>query len=129
MTQSAQQRLRLPVDTSPPPERLRWPMLLGAAAAALALHLALVTIFTPLAPEQNENTGRTDHSMLFISSRVAAAQPDFLKMVDTYDPVSFLHPPEEVGFSFFRTSGVHTLCDQVVDQHANIRLVAMEHKV
>lgn len=106
MTESAQQHLRLPVDTSPPPERLRWPMLLAVAAAALVLHLALVTVFTPLAPERNESAGRADHSTLFISSRTTAADPDFLKMVDTYDPVSFLHPPEDVGFSFFRTAGV-----------------------
>lgn len=105
MTETAQQHLRLPVDASPPPERLRWPMLLAVAAAALALHLALVSVFTPLAPEKTESAGRADHSMLFISSRTAAAAPDFLKMVDTYDPVSFLHPPEDVGFSFFRSAG------------------------
>ena len=105
MTDSAQQNLRLPVDASPPPERLRWPMLLGVAAAALALHLALVTIFTPLPPEQNKNGNRTDHSMLFISSRVMASEPEFMKKVDTYDPIAFLHPPEAVGFSFFRISG------------------------
>ena len=103
---AAQQHFRLPVDASPPPERLRWPMLLAAAAAALVLHLALVTVFTPLAPEQNESAGGADRSMLFISPRAAAAAPVFLKMVDTYDPVSFLHPPEDVGFSFFRTAGV-----------------------
>lgn len=106
MTETAPQHLRLPVDASPPPERLRWPMLLAAAAAALVLHLSLVTVFTPLAPEKNESAGRADHSTLFISSRTAAADPDFLKMVDTYDPVSFLHPPEDVGFSFFRSAGV-----------------------
>ena len=105
MTDSAQQNLRLPVDASPPPERLRWPMLLGVAAAALALHLALVTVFTPLSPEKNESGNRTDHSMLFVSSRVMASEPEFMKMVDTYDPISFLHPPEAVGFSFFRSSG------------------------
>lgn len=105
MTDSAQQNLRLPVDASPPPERLRWPMLLGAAAAALALHLALVTVFTPLPPEQNKNGNRTDHSMLFLSSRVMASDPEFMKKADIYDPISFLHPPESVGFSFFRTSG------------------------
>lgn len=105
MTETAPQHLRLPVDASPPPERLRGPMLLAVAAAALVLHLALVTVFTPLAPEKNESAGRTDHSTLFISSGTAAADPDFLKMVDTYDPVSFLHPPEDVGFSFFRSAG------------------------
>lgn len=105
MIDSAQQNLRLPVDASPPPERLRWPMLLGVAAAALALHLALIMVFTPLPPEQNKNGNRTDHSMLFISSRVMASEPEFMKKVDTYDPISFLHPPENVGFSFFRTSG------------------------
>ena len=106
MTETAPQHLRLPVDASPPPERLRWPMLLAAAAVALVLHLALVTVFTPLAPEKNESTGRTDHSMLFISSRAEAVEPAFLKMVDIYDPVAFLHPPEDIGFSFFRTAGV-----------------------
>ena len=106
MTETAAQHFRLPVDASPPPERLRWPMLLAAGAGVLLLHLALVTVFTPLAPERNETTDRADHSTLFISSRTAAADPDFLKMVDTYDPVSFLHPPEDVGFSFFRSAGV-----------------------
>jgi len=105
MTETVPLHLRLPVDASPPPERLRWPMLLAAAAAALTLHLALFTVFTPLAPEKNESAGRTDHSTLFISSRTATADPVFLKMVDTYDPVSFLHPPEDVGFSFFRSAG------------------------
>jgi hypothetical protein len=80
-------------------------MLLGVAAAVLALHLALVTVFTPLAPEQKETGSRTDHSTLFVSPRTAASDPQFLKIVDTYDPISFLHPPEAVGFSFFRSSG------------------------
>lgn len=105
MIGTEQQHLRLPVDDSPPPERLRWPMLLGVAAAALALHLTLVTVFTPLAPEKTESENRTDRSTLFVSSDFTAAEPEFLKMVDTYDPISFLHPPEAVGFSFFRVSG------------------------
>ena len=105
MTETVPQHMRLPVDASPPAERLRGPMLLAVAAAALVLHLALVTVFIPLAPEKNESAGRTDHSTLFISSGTAAADPVFLKMVDTYDPVSFLHPPEDVGFSFFRSAG------------------------
>lgn len=101
---AAQQHFRLPVDDSPPPERLRWPMLLAAGAAVLALHIALVTVFTPLAPEQNEPDRQTEHSTLFVSSRTMANEPDFLKMVGIYDPIAFLHPPEEVGFSFFRAT-------------------------
>lgn len=100
-----QQHLRLPVDESPPPERLRWPMLLAAGAAAVLIHLALVTVFTPLAPDAGGNEAGTDHSTAYISSQAMKQEPFFQKMVDTYDPVSFLHPPEEVGFSFFRSSG------------------------
>lgn len=101
---AAQQTFRLPVDDSPPPERLRWPMLLAAAAGVLLLHLALVTVFTPLAPEQNEVGSRTEHSALYVSSRTMAASPEFLNTVDVYDPIAFLHPPAEVGFSFFRVT-------------------------
>ena len=101
---AAQQQFRLPVDASPPPERLRWPMLLAVGAAVLALHIALVTIFTPLAPEQNEPPSQNEHSTLFVSSQTMAREPDFLKMVGIYDPIAFLHPPEEVGFSFFRVT-------------------------
>ena len=101
---AAQQHLRLPVDASPPPERLRWPMLLAAGAGVLLLHLALVTVFTPLAPEQNGPAGPTEHSTLFVSSQTMAREPDFLQMVGIYDPIAFLHPPEDVGFSFFRAT-------------------------
>ena len=101
---AAQQHFRLPVDASPPPERLRWPMLLAVGAAVLALHLALVTVFTPLAPEQDETAGQTEHSTLFVSSRIMANEPEFLKMVGIYDPIAFLHPSEDVGFSFFRAT-------------------------
>lgn len=101
---AAQQHFRLPVDDSPPPERLRWPMLLAAAAGVMLLHLALVTVFTPLAPEQNEAGSRTEHSALYVSSRTMAASPEFLNTVDVYDPIAFLHPPAEVGFSFFRVT-------------------------
>ena len=101
---AAQQHFRLPVDASPPPERLRWPMLLAVGAAVLALHLTLVTVFTPLAPEQDETAGQTEHSTLFVSSRIMANEPEFLKMVGIYDPIAFLHPSEDVGFSFFRAT-------------------------
>lgn len=104
MTDAAQQHPRLPVDASPPPERLRWRGLLGVAAVVLALHFSLVSIFTPLAPEQNEGGELAEHSALFVSSRTAASFPDFLKMADVYDPAAFLHPPAEVGFSFFRAT-------------------------
>ena len=94
----------LPVDESPPKERLRRPMLLAVGAAAVLIHLALLTVFTPLKPEPaGDAVPRADRTTLYVSSRVAASDPVFLKMVDTYDPVSFLHPPEEFGFSFFRT--------------------------
>ena len=99
MTDAAQQPPRLPVDTSPPPERLSPSGLLAAAAVALLLHLALVVVFTPLAPEKNE-AGQTGHSAYFVSS----PDPDFLKMADVYDPVAFLHPPAEFGFSFFQAN-------------------------
>jgi hypothetical protein len=101
---AAQQHFRLPVDDSPPKERLRWPMLLAAATGVLLIHAALVTVFTPLAPEQNEPANRTDHSAIFVSSLITAVYPDFLNKVDTYDPIAFLHPPAEVGFSFFRVT-------------------------
>ena len=101
---AAQQHFRLPVDASPPPERLRWPMLLAVGAAVLALHIALVTVFTPLAPEQNEPARPTEHSTLFVSSRTMANEPDFMQKVGIYDPIAFLHPPEDVGFSFFRAT-------------------------
>ncbi len=92
----------LPVDESAPPERLRWPMLLAAGAAVVLIHLALVTVFTPLAPDTGERKAGTGFAASFISSQAMMQEPLFQKMVDTYDPVSFLHPPEEVGFSFFR---------------------------
>ena len=104
MTETAAQHFRLPVDALPPPERLRWPMLLAVGAAVLAIHLALVTVFTPLAPEQEGPVRTTEHSTLFVSSQIMAHEPDFLKMVGIYDPIAFLHPPEEVGFSFFRAT-------------------------
>ena len=102
---SAQQQLRLPVDASPPAERLGRPLLLVVGVIVLALHLALVVVFTPLAPEPVEAGVRTGHSASFMSSGVTAASPVFMKTVDTYDPIAFLHPPESVGFSFFRASG------------------------
>ena len=99
----------LPVDGSPPRERLRWPMLLLAGAGVLLIHLALLTVFTPLAPEPVRDTSsRADRTTLFLSSRTASADPRFLKQVDIYDPISFLHPPESVGFSFFRTAQAET---------------------
>lgn len=92
----------LPVDSSPPGERLRWPMLLAAGAAVLLIHLALFTVFTPLKPDPAGDTvTRADRTTQYVSSRVTDGDPLFLNMVDTYDPVSFLHPPEAVGFSFF----------------------------
>ena len=100
----AQQHLRLPVDESTPPERLRWPMLLAVGTAAVLIHLALITVFTPLAPDAGGSAAGASHSTAFISSQFVQEEPFFLKMVDTYDPVSFLHPPEEVGFSFFRAN-------------------------
>lgn len=100
-----QQSLLLPIDESPPPERLRRPLLLAAGAAVILLHLALLTVFTPLKPEPADSTDpRADRTTLYVSSRVLKSDPAFLKMVDAYDPVSFLHPPEEFGFSFFRTA-------------------------
>jgi len=94
----------LPVDESPPPERLRWSMLLAVGAAVVLIHLALVTVFTPLAPDAGGNEALTAHSTAYISSKSIMREPLFLKLVDTYDPASFLHPPETVGFSFFRST-------------------------
>ena len=99
----------LPVDESAPPERLRWPMLLLAGAAVLLVHLALFSVFTPLAPEPaGDASSPSGHVTMFLSSRAAAADPFLLKMVGTYDPIAFLHPPEPVGFSFFRASQAET---------------------
>ena len=39
---------KLPVDGSPPPERLSWSMLLLLGAGVVLIHLALFTVFTPL---------------------------------------------------------------------------------
>ena len=99
----------LPVDGSPPPERLRWPMLLLVGAAVVLIHLALLTVFTPLAPDPVGGASlRADRATMFLSSRTVNADPLFLKLVDIYDPVSFLHPPESVGFSFFRAAQAET---------------------
>lgn len=99
----------LPVDESAPKERLRWPMLLLAGAAVVLVHLALFTVFTPLAPEPvGDASSRADRATLFLSSRVTCDDPFLLKMVDVYDPIAFLHPPESVGFSFFRTVQMET---------------------
>ena len=99
----------LPVDGSSPPERLRWPMLLLLGAGIILIHLALLTVFTPLPPEPAEDaSSRADRAISFISSRTAKADPLFLKMVDSCDPISFLHPPETVGFSFFRAAQAET---------------------
>lgn len=95
----------LPVDESLPKERLRRSMLLLVGAAVVLIHLLLVTVFTPLKPDPAGGTvPRADRTTLYVSSRVTDSEPLFVKMVDTFDPVSFLHPPEEFGFSFFRTS-------------------------
>ena len=99
----------LPIDESPPKERLRRSMLLLAAVAVVLIHLLLVTVFTPLKPDPAGGTvPRADRTTLFVSSRVMDSDPLFLKMVNTFDPVSFLHPPEEYGFSFFRISQAET---------------------
>ena len=95
----------LPVDESLPKERLRPSMLLLVGVAVVLIHLLLVTVFTPLKPDPAGGAvPRADRTTLFVSSRVTDSDPLFLKMVDTFDPVSFLHPPEEFGFSFFRTA-------------------------
>ena len=52
----------LPVDESPPKERLSRPMLLAVGAAAVLIHLALLTVFTPLKPEP---AGRPDYAVRF----------------------------------------------------------------
>jgi hypothetical protein len=84
-------------------------LLPAVGAVVVLIHLALFTVFTPLEPEPaGDAVPRADRTTLFVSSRVADADPLFLKMVDAYDPVSFLHPPEEVGFSFFRTAQAET---------------------
>ena len=109
MTDAPAHQFMLPVDESAPPERLRWPMLLAAGAAVVLIHLLLVTVFTPLKPDPAGGAvPRADRTTLFVSSRVTDSDPLFLKMVDTFDPVSFLHPPEEFGFSFFRISQAET---------------------
>ena len=95
----------LPIDESLPKERLRRSMLLLVGVAVVLIHLLLVTVFTPLKPDPAGGTlPRADRTTLYVSSRVTDTEPLFVKMVDTFDPVSFLHPPEEFGFSFFRTS-------------------------
>lgn len=99
----------LPVDESLPKERLRRSMLLLVGAAVVLIHLLLITVFTPLKPDPAAGAvPRADRTTLFISSRILDSEPLFLKMVDTFDPVSFLHPPEEFGFSFFRTAQAET---------------------
>ena len=99
----------LPVDESPPKERLRRSMLLLVGVAVVLIHLLLVTVFTPLKPDPAAGAvQRADRTTLYVSQRVTDSDPLFLKMVDTFDPVSFLHPPEEFGFSFFRTSQAET---------------------
>ena len=109
MTEAPGQQFILPVDETPPPERLRRTMLLAVGAAVVLVHLVLLTVFTPLKPEPaGDAIPRADRTTLFVSSRAMGLEPDFLKMVNTYDPVSFLHPPEEFGFSFFRTTGDET---------------------
>ena len=126
MTDAAQNPSRLPVDDSPPRERLRWPMLAAVAAVVLLLHLALVTVFTPLPPESGRNESAADRSMLFVSSRAAARDPLFLKMVDTYDPIAFLHPPENVGFSFFRATGEDYALNTPADLPQPAKLAELE---
>jgi len=116
MTDAPAHQFMLPVDESAPPERLRWPMLLAAGAAVVLVHLALVTVFTPLAPEPvGDAASRADRATAFLSSRSVGSDPLFLKMVDTYDPISFLHPPEAVGFSFFRSVQTETGPDAPFD--------------
>ena len=126
MTDAPTEHLRLPVDDSPPRERLRWPMLAAVAAVVLLLHLALVTVFTPLAPDSGQSESAADRSMLFVSSRAAARDPLFLKMVDTYDPIAFLHPPEEVGFSFFRASRDELALDTPAELPSPAKLAELE---
>ena len=95
----------LPVDESLPKERLRRSMLLLVGVAVVLIHLLLVTVFTPLKPDPSSGiVPRADRTTLYVSSRITDSDPLFLKMVDTFDPFSFLHPPEEFGFSFFRKS-------------------------
>lgn len=99
----------LPIDESLPKERLRRSMLLLVGAAVVLIHLLLVTVFTPLKPDPAAGTvPRADRTTLYVSARVTDTDTLFLKMVDTFDPVSFLHPPEEFGFSFFRASQIET---------------------
>jgi len=126
MTDAPTEHLRLPVDDSPPKERLRWPMLAAVAAVVLLLHLALVTVFTPLAPGSGQSESATERSMLFISSEAAARDPLFMKMVETYDPIAFLHPPEEVGFSFFRATRDEVAPDTPVELPPPAKLAELE---
>ncbi len=96
---------KLPIDESPPPERLRRSLLLAVGAAVILIHLVLFSVFTPLKPDPaGDAVPRADRTTLYVSSRITAEDPFFMTMVDVYDPVSFLHPPERVGFSFFRMS-------------------------
>jgi hypothetical protein len=102
-------QILLPIDESLPKERLRRSMLLLVGAAVVLIHLLLVTVFTPLKPDPAAGAvPRADRTTLYVSSRVMDSEPLFLKMLDTFDPASFLHPPEEFGFSFFRTSQAET---------------------
>jgi len=126
MTDATTEHLRLPVDDSPPGERLRWPMLAAVAAGVLLFHVALVTVFTPLAPDSGQSESAADRSMLFVSSQAAANDPRFLKMVDTYDPIAFLHPPEEVGFSFFRAARDVFALDTPVELPVPAKLAELE---
>ncbi len=99
-------------------------MLLAVGAAVLLIHLALFTVFTPLKPE-SVAAPRTDRTTLFVSSRAMGSDPVFLKMVDTYDPVAFLHPPEEYGFSFFRTGQAETGPEAPFDPPLSVKLAAV----
>ncbi len=106
----------LPIDESLPKERLRRSMLLLVGVAVVLIHLLLVTVFTPLKPDPAGGAvPRADRTTLYVSSRVTDSEPLFVKMVDMFDPVSFLHPPEEFGFSFFRTSQAETGPDASFD--------------
>ena len=67
MTSDTPGNYLLPVDESAPPERLRWSMLLVVGAVVVLIHLALVTVFTPLAPDTIGRVAGTDHSTAYIS--------------------------------------------------------------